>query len=90
MRELTATELFMMNGRQAKVVAAIYKRIGPNGAQRLSYTEIARETGISRNSVRAAVDVLRHIGYIVIEDGKIKMTVTLPPDFIKSVSRRTG
>ncbi len=80
MRKVKIEELFLMNGRTAKVLSYLREELS-NGAARVNYNAVAKALHISRHCVTHNVGILLRCGYLTSTDGKLALSVELPPGF---------
>lgn len=81
-RKVRIEELFLMNGRTAKILARIRDET-KNGtrAVRLKYNDVAAALDISRHCVSYNVGILAKGGYITVADEMVELNVDLPETF---------
>lgn len=81
-RKVRIEELFLMNGRAAKILARIRDET-KNGtrAVRLKYNDVAASLDISRHCVSYNVGVLAKGGYITVANEMVELNVDLPETF---------
>ena len=81
-RKVKVEELFLMNGRAAKILARIRDET-KNGtrAVRLKFNDVAAEMNISRHCVSYNVGILMKGGYITVANEMVQLNVELPETF---------
>ncbi len=81
-RKVMIEELFLMNGRAAKILARIRDET-KNGtrAVRLKYNDVAAALDISRHCVSYNVGILAKGGYIKVANEMVELNVDLPETF---------